>query len=145
MHVDVRGPARIPAGKNAGERDLPGGIGHLPAAQEVYAGVVGGLHARAAVLRIVALGVAVPDVDQRASQGRAAGVAVRNGNVDGQRVARFTVRDVVAHVGRRRVRGKGPFGFRGGHGAAARTGRAGGPGGARGAGSGRNAVVLAAS
>ena len=87
--MDVRRATLIPAGINRGERRQPAGVGRLNAAQ------IGQL-ALAAILRIVAIRVALPDVDGGPGYRCAGVVHVDDG--DGQRdgEARFAFADVAA-------------------------------------------------
>lgn len=72
LHMDMRCPAGIPPRKNAFVLHIPRRIRRLPAPQPVRILPIGRLHPRTPVLRIFALGIAMPNVHQYIGQRLAA-------------------------------------------------------------------------
>ncbi len=97
VYVDVRCPTGVPTGENAGETHLPIGIRYLTTAQEMDSGEIGLLHTRATVFGVVAVLVAMPDVDNRSSQRFAAGIEVFDVDFDTQGYT-STIRADVNHL-----------------------------------------------
>ena len=97
VYVDVWCPPRVPAGEYARKAHLAIGIAYLTPTQEVNGGEIGLLHARTAVFRVVAVLVAVPDVDNGTSQGFAASIEIFDVDFDTQWYTR-TIRTDVNHL-----------------------------------------------
>ena len=119
MDVDMRRPAGVPAREDGGEADLTVGVRHLSAPQEVDAGEVGRLHAGAAVFGVVAVLVAMPDIDDGAFQRFAAVVAVLDRELDGHGHTRAVGPDIRHDQSCRRLGGEGARRFAGCGGAGA--------------------------
>ena len=82
--MDVGGSAAVPAGEDGLEGDAAVVVGDLVAAEELEAGGVA-LAGTAADVRVLAEGVAVPDVDDGAGDGGAGGGTVDGGDCEGER------------------------------------------------------------
>lgn len=97
MDMNVRGPALVPAGKDRGECYGTGRICCLAATQKMHGGIVSSLHRSAAVFGIIAVFVAMPDINDGTGKRCAARIGILNCDPDGKQDAGAIEADVGAN------------------------------------------------